>query len=388
MSASTPAEPAPRAVVLALALAAILAAALHGRADRGEDFMGYYCSGRAASAGLSPYEPGPYQDCLWDVRGRPNLDSSRGAGSAEAPAALPLFRALAALPYPAARALWNAALLAASLALVAALRAAPMDALLLALWPGFAYCWSYHKLALLLFAAAWPALTLVESGREEAGGAALGLLALQPQWLAAVGLCLAARKRRRALAAAAAVAAALLFLGGRGGWLAAWFANAAARAGDFVGYDNQGLFYALYRPLLARGFFFRQAWMPRAARGMLSLALAALAWSRARRADGLAPALALLLLALPDTHASDAIWAFPLLLSLRDRAAERRAWDARAAAAAALGAVALVWALVAFGPGGGDLVAVESRKGCIACAALLVWLAAGRLPKARAGAAA
>src|SRR5208282_3807921 len=106
--------------------------------------------------------------------------------------------------------------------LVATLRSAPMDALLLALWPGFALCWSDHALTLISFAIALPALRLVESGREGAGGAALGLLALQPQWLAAVGLCLAARGRRRALVAAAATAAALLLLGWRSGWLGAW----------------------------------------------------------------------------------------------------------------------------------------------------------------------
>jgi hypothetical protein len=380
MSASTPRAAPPPAFVLAAAAVLVLLAAGRGRLDRDEDFLGHYCAGRTASAGLSPYEAGPYQACLWDVRGRRSLDAARELGSADAPAALPLFRALAALPYPAARALWTCALLAASAALFATLRASPLDAVLLAAWPGFALGWGRGTLGLLLFAVALPSLSLVDAGGEYAGGAALGLLALQPQWLAAVGLCLAARGRGRALAAGAAVAAALFALGSRGGWPAAWLANAAARASDFVAFDNQGLFYALDRPLLAAGFLFRSVAALRTARAAAAAALAVLAWRRARRPDGLAPALALLLLALPDTRAADAVWAFPLALELRDRAAARRGWDARAAAAAALAGIGVLWLLVSFGPGGGEPAAVESRAGYVACALVLARLASERLP--------
>jgi hypothetical protein len=288
---------------------------------------------------------------------------------------MPLFRALAALPYGTSYALWNAFLLLVSAALLAQLRGAPEDALLLAVWPGFALCWTYHKLTLVLFGAALVALRLMEEDREAAGGAALGLLALQPQWLGAVGLYAAARGRRRALAAAAAVSAALLLVGWRSGWLAQWLFSASAHANNLIGYDNQSLFVAIDKPLLALGLYFPRIWTIRAFRYALSLALAVFAWRRARRAEGPGPFLGLMLLAQPYSHASDVLWAFPFFLYIRDRAAARFGWSGAAPTGAALIFVALAWVFFLHGPGETGRIAVENREGYFALALALAWLA-------------
>jgi len=357
-----------------LAAAAALLVAARSWRQNGEDFLYYYCAGSSAAAGVSPYEPAPYQACLRELYGRPNPNASRDAGSAYPPTAMPLFRALAALPYTYAYALWNAFLLLVSAALLYELRGAPDEALLLAVWPGFALCWTYHKLTLLLFGAALAGLRLIESGREGAGGAALGLLALQPQWLAALGLYGAARGRLRALAAAAAVGAALVLVTWRAGWLAGWLASAANHANSLIGYDNQSLFVALDKPLLCAGIFFPRQWMIRAFRYGLSLALAALAWRRARRPGGLGPFLGLILLAQPYSHASDALWAFPFFLYIRDRAAERFAWRGLAPTAAGLSAVAAFWLFFLYGPGESGRIAIENRQGYLAAALAAAWL--------------
>jgi hypothetical protein len=385
MSASVSAARRGRLVVALAAGAALFVAARSWR-SRGEDFLYYYCAGVTAASGASPYDPAPYQACLSSLYGRPNPNASRDAGSAYPPTAMPLFRALAAFSYPAAYALWNALLLLVTAALVVQLSAAPEDALLLAVWPGFALCWTYHKLTLILFGAALAALRLMEEGREASGGAALGLLALQPQWLAALGLYAAARGRTRALAAAAATAAVLLIAGWRAGWLAQWLASAATHASTLIGYDNQSLFVALDKPLLALGIFFPRIWMIRALRYALSAALAAWAWIRARRGDGPGPFLGLVLLAQPYSHASDALWAFPFFLYIRDRAAARFGWKGRTPTAAALAAVALCWLFFQYGPGESGRIAVENREGYLAAALALAWLALRSRTPARGGA--
>ncbi|HVR84496.1 MAG TPA: hypothetical protein VMU54_09310, partial [Planctomycetota bacterium] len=122
--------------------AAALLAFVAGRAWRlrGEDFLYYYCAGRVAAAGRSPYDPAQYQACIAGVLGHPNTNISRASGSAYPPPVLPLFGALARLDYPASFKAWNAALLLASLWLLWTLRAEPMDGLLLLTWPGFVLC--------------------------------------------------------------------------------------------------------------------------------------------------------------------------------------------------------------------------------------------------------
>ncbi len=361
--------------MLALAAAAALFVAARSWRSDGEDFVYYYCAGVGASVAGSPYDPAPYQGCVGRAYGRANPNASRDAGSAYPPAAMPLFRALAHFSYPTAFALWNALLLLVTAALLAGLRGVPEDALLLALWPGFVLCWTYHKLSLALFGAALAGLGLVEQGREAAGGVALGLLALQPQWLAALGLYVAARGRFRALAAAAATAAALMLVGWRAGWFSQWLVSAATHADVLISYDNQSLFVALDKPLLAHGVFFPSVRSIRAFRYALTLCLAAFAWRRARRPDGLGPFLGLMLLAQPYTHASDALWAFPFFLYLRDRAAARHRWRGNAPTAAALAAIALAWLFFLYGPGESNRIALENREGYLALALALAWLA-------------
>ncbi|NNN04874.1 MAG: DUF2029 domain-containing protein [Elusimicrobia bacterium] len=365
-----------RRLALALAVAAVLLlAARYWRSDA-EDFVYYYCAGAVVRAGASPYADAPYQACLNAAYGGANPNASRGAASAYPPVAMPLFRALAALPYQASYALWNAILLAASLALILGLGFAPEDGVLLALWPGFVLCWRYHKLTLPLLAAALAGLRLLESGRELAGGAALGVLALQPQWLAPLAVRAAARGKRRAFVAAAATAVLLTALSWRAGWLTAWLSSAATHAHSFVGYDNQSLFVAALKGLLAVGLEPR-SWLARPLRAALTVTAAALAWPYARRKDALGPFLGFILLAQPYSHASDALWAFPFFLYIRDAAARRFSWSRRQAAAAALGAIALTWLILLFA-GGRGRVAVESREGYLTCALALAGLALAR----------
>ncbi len=356
-----------------LAVAAVLLLAARYWSADAEDFVYYYCAGAAASAGASPYAPAPYQACLNAAYGAANPNLSRGAASAYPPVAIPLFRALAARPYRTSYALWNALLLAVSLALILGLGFTPEDALLLALWPGFALCWRYHKMTLPLFTAALAGLRLLESDHELAGGAALGTLALQPQWLAPLALRAAARGKRRAFVAAAATAVLLTALSWRAGWMTAWLSSAAAHAHSFVGYDNQSLFVAALKGLLSLGLEPRP-WLARPLRAALTVAAAALAWPCTRRENALGPFLGFVLLAQPYSHASDALWAFPFFLYIRDAAARRFAWSGRTAAAAALGSLGLIWSVLMFA-GGRGRIAVESREGYLTCALALAWLA-------------
>jgi|GEM_PF-1746062 len=380
MSARTPSAKR-LALAAALAAAALLAwIAARARGFDGEDFAYYYCAGAVANAGASPYEPAAYQECLRGVFRRPNPNISRDSGSAYPPPAIVLFRALAAPPYAASFALWNAALLAASLWLVSRRRARAADMFLLLLWPAFVLTWDYHKIGLVLFALFLAALALIEDGREAPGGALLSLLVFQPQWLAAAGLYLAARRRRRALAAAAGGALVLALASWRAGWALEWLASAAEHAQTIVGFDNQSLFVALVKPFDAAAWFFPRSWMALTARALVSLALAAEAWRRARRPDGLAPFLGFIVLAQPYSHASDALWAFPLLPAARDRLASRLGWSPRAADAAALGFTLLLWYALAAGPGGRGRVDVENREGYLTCALVLVWLVLEHAP--------
>ncbi|MDP3540840.1 MAG: glycosyltransferase 87 family protein [Elusimicrobiota bacterium] len=286
--------------------------------QRGEDFVYYYCAGRSAAQGRSPYEAAPYQACIAAALGRVNPHDSKAAGSAYPPPAVRLFQAFAALTYPAAYGLWNAALLAASVLLLAGFSARSALGLLLVVWPGFVSSWSHHKLTIPLFLAFLLGIRLVELGRHRLGGALLSVLCLQPQWLAAAGLFLAAQRRGRALAALAA-ASLLLFLLASPAWLGPWLASAAFHSDNFIAFDNQSLFVSLYKRV-GPHFVVDMTWF-KAARYGASAGLALLAWRFAARRDSesLALFLGLMVLAQPYSHASDALWAFPLFLAFLAR---------------------------------------------------------------------
>ncbi|MCR4296055.1 MAG: glycosyltransferase 87 family protein, partial [Elusimicrobia bacterium] len=308
-----------RSIAALIALAGIFLLYLP---QRGEDFVYYYCAGRSAARGRSPYEAAPYQACIASALGRPNPHDSKAAGSAYPPPAIRLFRAFAALPYPAAYGLWNAALLAASVLLLAVLSARSGLGLLLVVWPGFVASWSHHKLTIPLFLAFLLGVRLVDLGRPRLGGALLAVLCVQPQWLAAAGLFLAAQRRGRALGALAA-ASLLLFLLASPAWLGPWLASAALHSDSFIAFDNQSLFISLYKRV-GPHFVVDMGWF-KAARYAASAALALLAWRCAARKDdeSLGLYLGLMVLAQPYSHASDALWAFPLFLAFLGRLESR-----------------------------------------------------------------
>lgn len=291
--------------------------------QRGEDFVYYYCAGLSAAQGRSPYEAAPYQACIASALGRANPHDSKAAGSAYPPPAVRLFRAFAALPYPAAYGLWNAALLAASVLLLAGFSAQSGLGLLLVVWPGFVSSWSHHKLTIPLLLAFLLGARLVELGRPRLGGALLAVLCVQPQWLAAAALFLAAQRRGRALAALVA-ASVLLFLLAGPSWLGAWLSSAAFHSDAFIAFDNQSLFVSVYKRV-GPYFVVDMSWF-KAARYGASAALALLAWRCAARRDSesLALFLGLMVLAQPYSHASDALWAFPLFLAFLERLDGRR----------------------------------------------------------------
>lgn len=298
----------------AAAALAVLALAVRYGGLRGEDFVYYYCAGRVSARGASPYDPGPYQACLDQAFGGSNPHVSRGTGSAYPPPAVPLFRAFAAMPYGTAFIVWNA-VLAMTSGLLLCMAGSGWSALLLATWPGFILCWAYHKITLLLFAVLLGGSALISSGEQLGGGVVLSLLALQPQWLAAAGLFLVARRRWRALAALLFSAFSLFVLCDLGTPLWPWFQSASRHAQEIVGLDNQSLFVALFkifRPLTGPV----ESHVFQAVRSTLSLALGLAAWLYARRKDDLPGFLLLILLAQPYSHGSDILWAFPLFAAL------------------------------------------------------------------------
>ncbi len=375
---NTSTGPRPRLALAAAAMLSVSALAVRWGKQDAEDFVYYYCAGFVRDRGGSPYDRLPYQKCIDAAYGAPNPNASLNAASAYPPTAMPAFGMLAAHPYRRAFLVWNLLLLSASLALVAFFPAVPEDGLLLCAWPGFVFCWIYHKMTVVLFLAAMAGVRAMESGWELSGGAALGALALQPQWLAAFLLRAAARRKTKtlvgALAAGAALAAWSWRTGGWGAWTA-WAASAAAHASSFISYDNQSL-YAGACKIIRASRAAPRAWMGAPLRAALTAAPLAAAWRPARERGELGLYLGLILIAQPYSHASDALWAFPLFLSLRADAARRFGWSrARSFAAAAL-ALALAWTAILL-PGAGRL-GIENREGWLSAALVAAALALRR----------
>lgn len=324
----------PRGVLIALSALLLGLIFVRYLPQRGEDFIYYYCAGRSAARGQSPYEGEAYQACLAGLFGVPNPNVSKDTGSVYPPPAIELFRTFAALPYPVAFYLWNAALLAASVLLLFAASSDPADWLLLLTWPAFISCWVYHKLTIFLFLIFLIGLRLVERDRPRRGGALLSLLCIQPQWLGAAALHLFARKRWRALGALAA-AGVLFFAVAPWAWFPQWLSSAVFHSNHILAFDNQSLFFALYRPFLDVNVDPR--WFERARYGT-SLALGLLAWRCAagKSSESLGLFLGLVLLAQPYSHLSDGLWIFPLLLAVLARARSRFRWSRARTVAAGL----------------------------------------------------
>jgi hypothetical protein len=338
------------------------------RGRRTEDFMYYYCAGATANAGSSPYAASPYGDCVRAVVGDARVRLTVPSGSAYPPPAIAAFRVLALLPYDEAFAVWNLLLLAAALAFLRLVCRDPADLLIAATWPAFALCWIYHKITFITAAAFFAAFARLEDSPALAG-AALGLQVIQPQWLAAGGLFLAARRRWRPLAAALAAAAALVLLASPAGWLGEWAASARLHAAALTSWDNQSLFLAVYKVLAGLGAA-RESWfIP--GRALFGALLAALAFAAARRGAGLAAFLGLFLLAQPYSHGSDALWALPLLLLARDRWRAALDWSPAAASSAAIAANLVLCWLCLRAPS----VRVEAaqRQGTLTALVVLLW---------------
>lgn len=360
-----------RKVLFAAALAPLALMVWGFRGLRTEDFMYYYCAGATANAGASPYDEVPYRDCVRAAFGNPLVRLAAPTGSAYPPPAIAAFRALALLSYDRAFLFWNVLLVAGTLGLMRLLGRDAADALIVLTWPGIALCWIYHKIALLMAAGFLAAFVRLDAAPVLCG-ALLGLQVLQPQWLAAGGLYLAARRRWRPLALAAGVAALLLLLTARAGWLTQWAANAGVHAAALTSYDNQSLFLAAYKHLGWLGNA-RNVWfLP--GRALFGALLAALAFFLARRGAGLAPFLGVILLAQPYTHGSDSIWALPLLFLARGRWKKVLGWTSGAASAAFIGLnLLLCW--ICLRTPNGRLEAAD-WQGYLSFFAVLLWAAA------------
>ena len=335
---------------------------------RGEDFVYYYCAGRTASMGRSPYDARPYQACIADVIKRPNPNVSKDAGSVYPPPAICLFRAFAKFPYPTAYALWNAALLLTSVFLLKAASADPAVWLLLLTWPGFISSWAYHKLSLPLLLAFLLGMRLVERNRHRFGGGLLSALCLQPQWLGAAALYLVAQRRWRALGALSA-AGLLLFAVAAPGWLSQWLSSASFHSNNLIGFDNQSLFISLYRPV--RSLFIVDLRWFMIARYGTSLALGLLAWRCAAEENKkpLGIFLGLVLLAQPYSHVSDAVWAFPFFLAILARFECRFRWTRTQTVAAGLSFNAAAFLISGgFVPGHLNRPDAQFRQGYLTCA--------------------
>ncbi|MFI5362006.1 MAG: glycosyltransferase family 87 protein [Elusimicrobiota bacterium] len=369
----------PRKILLAAAALIPLALMIWGfRGLRSEDFMYYYCAGATANAGASPYEEIPFRDCVRAASGIPYVRLMGSVGSAYPPPAIAVFRTLALLSYDRAFILWNVLLAAATLALLSLLGRGGADTLLILTWPGIAMCWIFHKFSLVA-AVVFLAAAVRLDDAPAMSGAILGFLALQPQWLAAGGLYLAALRRWKPLGIAAGVAASLFLLTTRAGWLSQWTLSAGVHAAALTSYDNQSFFLAFYKRLGWLGAA-REAWfLPgRAAAGAL---LGALAFHAARRGAGLAVFLGIVLLAQPYTHSSDAIWALPLLLLARDRWRALLGWRSSATAAAFIAVnLLLCWACLRTPHG---RLESADRQGYLGLFAILLWLAAEAAGRAR-----
>jgi hypothetical protein len=338
-----------------------------------EDFIYYYCAGRSAAMGVSPYEAGPYQACMADILGAPNPNGSKDTSSVYPPPAIFFFRAFAQLPYPLAYTLWNAALLLASALLLRATSADPAVWLLLLTWPGFVSNWTYHKLSLILVLAFSTGLRLIDKNRQWLGGLLMGALGFQPQWLGAAALYLVARRRWRALAALTG-AGVLLFTASPAGWLTQWTASASFHSNNLIGLDNQGLFIALHKTI--RGVFVISSREFTIARYGTSLALGLLAWRFAakKNPEPLGLFLGLVLLAQPYSHVSDVIWVFPLFLVILARLESRFRWTrTQALAAGLLFNAALLLIVGGFAPGRLHRTEYENRQGYLTCALVALY---------------
>jgi hypothetical protein len=348
---------------------------------RGEDFIYYYCAGRSAATGRSPYDVGPYQSCIADVIGRPNPNVSKDTGSVYPPPAIELFRAFADLPYPAAFALWNAGLLLASALLLRELSADPAVWLLLLTWPGFISCWAYHKLSLALLLIFLSGMRLVDRDRPRLGGGLLCALCVQPQWLGAAVLYLAAQRRWRALGTLSA-ASLLLFAAAPLDWFGQWLSSASFHSNNIIGFDNQSLFLSLYRPV--RTLFVVDMRSFELVRYGASLALGLLAWRFAakKNSESLGLFLGAVLLAQPYSHASDVVWIFPLFLALLARLERRLDWTRpQAVAAGLMFNAAAYFASGGFVPGSMHRPDDVFRQGYLACAVAALYA----LSRARGG---
>ena len=289
-----------------------------------EDFMYYFCKGWVENRGESPYDVAKFQDCLAHVLGRPNRAVTAELGSAYPPKSWFPFRWLARLPYHAAFWSWSALLALVSFGATWLLGfGGPLDWLLVATAPGLWLCWYYHKLTLPIFFVWLWAMRWLSEGRDELAGAALAVLGVQPQWFAAAAGFLAVRRRWRALGWAMLFASIPMAVSWFGGGLPSWrlwAASVGAHSLAAIGFDNQSLFVALYKPL-------RAAW-PEPTAGLLALRavfgagcliMAGFIATRDTLARAWPRAMLWFLLALPYSHGSDALWTLPIALSLRSR---------------------------------------------------------------------
>lgn len=249
---------------------------------RVEDFAYYRCAAVSSPA----YDASAYRSCVERVLGRPLPQPYPSLGFPYSPVVVAFFSAFNGLSDPAAFFTWNAVLLAAAAAALWKVK----EPLLLACWPGFILALAYHKWMLLVFAGyLW-------------GGPWLWAAAGHPQWAAALGLHSLLKRRWKELAAlAAALALSALWLSD-GAALLRWL-ESMGRHGSVVTRDNQSLFLLLYRGDLP-------LWLAETLRYGLGAVVAAAALYMGRRSSEWY--LALITLALPYSHASESLWAFPL----------------------------------------------------------------------------
>jgi len=299
-------------------------------AQRGEDFVYYYCAGLTLRTGSSPYDAGPYQACIADALGRANPHATKTAVSAYPPNAALLFSLLTLLPYQKAFILWSLLLLAATLLTAWRLSASPWSGDLTAesrlvlaafflTWPGLVFAWGYHKLTLLLFPLFLFAMPLSLGPRPLLGGLLLGGLGMQPHWFAGLAFFLALDRRWRAVGGAAAGLALsflpLAFGMGVPGLVSGFLTSAREHSLWFLSLDSQSVLVGLYKP------FLRYVPSPtpafQAAQFVFPVVLVGGYWLWVRRRPGLpplAPFLVVLLLAQPYSHASDTLWVLPACL--------------------------------------------------------------------------
>ncbi|TAM58645.1 DUF2029 domain-containing protein [bacterium] len=329
-----------RAVLTALAAALVLTAlatAPRPARERGvasRDFEAYWSAGRAALAGHSPYD----RTALWLAeRGVPGVDAAREEllPFVSPPPAVPLFAALARLPYEQARRIWLL-LLVACCGVAAAVsfavagwrsRDAPLAALIAITFSPLTATLALGQLAGLAFAV----LALAVAGlRNPAGsGLALACSALQPN-LAIAALAGLRRSTLGAFAIAAMLATAAAAI-------AAAYAHESMPkyAGLLLRHgaaESRDAIQISLPSLLATALPHAAALMvvPAAALTLVAVFAAARAARLEPRAS-VALACALLPLAAPFFHADD------LIVLLLPAAFALRAWQARGALLGALG---------------------------------------------------